>query len=140
LSDAQKVARVEAAQEMLRISQESETKDFDGIATNDESWFQHTTASSKMFARSATDVIPRTRQAVGAKTTLITVFFTAKKLITFDVLPKGTTFNQLYFINKIFSDLKTPNRNFWRQKTGSTFWVHMNTSMCHNRSKVTSKN
>jgi hypothetical protein len=47
--------------------QESETNDFDGIATGDECWFQHTTASSKMFARSAADVISRTRQAVGAK-------------------------------------------------------------------------
>jgi hypothetical protein len=66
LSDAQKVARVEAAKETVRILQESETNDFDGIATGDEFWFQHTTASSKMFARSAVNVIPRTRQAVGA--------------------------------------------------------------------------
>jgi hypothetical protein len=66
LSDAQKVARVEAAKEMVRILQESETNDFDGIATGDESWFQHTTASSKMFAPSAADIIARMRQAVGA--------------------------------------------------------------------------
>jgi hypothetical protein len=59
---------VEAAKEMLRTLQESETDDFNGIATGDESWFQHTTASSKIFARSAADFIPRTRQAVGAKT------------------------------------------------------------------------
>jgi hypothetical protein len=51
---------------MLRILQESETNDFDGIATGDESWFQHT-ASSKRFARSAADVIPRMWQAVGAE-------------------------------------------------------------------------
>jgi hypothetical protein len=66
LSDAQKVAHVEAATEMLRILQESEITDFDSIATSDESWFQHTTASSKLFAHSVADVIPRTRQ-VGAK-------------------------------------------------------------------------
>jgi hypothetical protein len=52
---------------MLRIVQESETKDFNGIATVDESWFQCTTASSKIFVRSAADVIPMTRQAVRAK-------------------------------------------------------------------------
>jgi hypothetical protein len=61
LSDAQKVARVEAAKEMLSILQKSETNDFDGFATNDESWFQHITASSKMFARSAAYVITRIR-------------------------------------------------------------------------------
>jgi hypothetical protein len=67
LSDAQKVARVGAVKEMFRIMQELETNDFNGIATGDESWLQHTTLSSKMFARSAADVIPRMRQAVGAK-------------------------------------------------------------------------
>jgi hypothetical protein len=66
LSDAQMVARVEATKEMLRILQESETNDFDGIATGDLSWFQHTMVSSNMPARSAADVISRTRQAVGA--------------------------------------------------------------------------
>jgi hypothetical protein len=124
---------------MLRIFQESETNDFDGIATGDEYWFEHTTSSSKMFASSAADVILRTRQAVGVKQTLIAVFFTATKLIMLDVLPRGSRFNQLYFIPNIFSDLKTANLNFLRQKTGLTFWVHMDNYMCHNRSKFTSK-
>jgi hypothetical protein len=67
LSDPQNVARVEAAKEMLRILQESEMNDFDSVATGDESGFHSTTASSKMFVRLAEDVIPRTRQEVGAK-------------------------------------------------------------------------
>jgi hypothetical protein len=67
LCNTQKIACVEAAKEMLSILQESETNDSGGIATGNESWFQHARASSKMFARSAADVIPRTRQAVGAK-------------------------------------------------------------------------
>jgi hypothetical protein len=67
LSGAQNVTRVEAAKRMLRILYESETNDFDSIATGHKSWFQHTVAPSKMFARSAADVIPRTRQVVGAK-------------------------------------------------------------------------
>jgi hypothetical protein len=44
LSDAQKIAPVDAAK-MSRILQESEANDFDGIATGDESWFQHTNVS-----------------------------------------------------------------------------------------------
>jgi hypothetical protein len=61
LSDAQKVARVDRAREMLMILQESETNDFNSIPTGDESCFQYITASSKMFARSAADAIPRLR-------------------------------------------------------------------------------
>jgi hypothetical protein len=139
LSHTQKVARDDAAKEILRILHESEVNDFDSIATDDESWLQNTAGSSKMFTRSAADIIARTQQAVGAKQTMITVFFTIKKLIMFDVLPRHSTFNQLHFINKIFPDLKTVNLNFRRQKTGSTFGVHMDTSMCHGRSKVPSK-
>jgi hypothetical protein len=67
LSYAREIARVRAAKETLRILQELEMNDFDGITTGDESWFQHATASSKMFARLTVDVIPRTQQAVGAK-------------------------------------------------------------------------
>jgi hypothetical protein len=67
LRDAQKVARVKVAKEMLRILQESETHNFDSITTGDESWFQHTMVSSKMFVRLAADIIPRTRHVVGAK-------------------------------------------------------------------------
>jgi hypothetical protein len=108
---------------MLRILQESETSDFSGTATGDESWFQHTMASSKIFAPSAADVIPRTRQTVGAKN-MIMVLFTTKKFI--DVLPRGGTLNQLYSINDTFLDLKTANVIVRRQKTGSTFgcpWI-----------------
>jgi hypothetical protein len=50
LRDAQKCARVEAAKEMLRILQESETDDFDGTAKGGKSRFQYTKVSSKMFA------------------------------------------------------------------------------------------
>jgi hypothetical protein len=65
LNHAQKVAPVEVAKEMLRILQQSETNDFDVIATGDKSWFQHTMVSLKMFTRSVADVIPRTAPAVG---------------------------------------------------------------------------
>jgi hypothetical protein len=63
--------------------------------------------------------------------TMIVAFFIAKRLIVFDVLPRGSTFNQLYFINNTFPDLKTANLNFRRQKTGSAMWVHMDNFMRH---------
>jgi hypothetical protein len=40
LSEAQKTARVEISKEMLRILQDSEEKNFEGIVTGDESWFR----------------------------------------------------------------------------------------------------
>jgi hypothetical protein len=62
VSSAQKAARVEESEEMLRILQRPEANQFEGIAMGDKSWFRHSYSSSKMFARSAVEVIPRTRQ------------------------------------------------------------------------------
>jgi histone-lysine N-methyltransferase SETMAR len=138
LSDAPKVACVEAAKEMLRILYESEMNDFNGIATSDKSWFHHTTAFLKVFACLAADVIPRKQQAVRAKKYDHSVL-TPEKLILLNVLPRGGTCSQLYFINNIVPDSKTANLVFSRQKTGSIFWMHEDNSMCHNGSKVTSK-
>jgi hypothetical protein len=89
--------------------------------------------------RAPSEVIPRTRQTIGVKQTMITIFFTACQLILLDVLPKGSKFNQQYFIDCVFPDLKTENLSFRGRTPLATFWVHMDNSMCHNESKVMSK-
>jgi histone-lysine N-methyltransferase SETMAR len=139
LSPAQKVPRVEASWTILRILQDAESNDFEGISRGDGSWFRYCYPFSTMFARAPSEVIPRTRQTIGAKKTMVTIFFTARQLIMLDVLPKGSKFNQQYFIDYVFPNLKTKNLNFRRRMPLATFWVHMDNSMCHNRSKVASK-
>ena len=94
LSPAQKVACVEASTEILRILQESEWDNFDGTATGDESWFRYIYQSSEIFACSPADVIPRTRQAMGAKKIMMTLFFTGRRLIVLDIMPRGSKCNQ----------------------------------------------
>jgi hypothetical protein len=115
LSSAQKAARVDALIDMLRILQESEANHFHGIATDDESWFQYLYSFVKIFARSRLDVVPRTRQGLDTKKTLITLFFTGRKSIVLDVLPKGRKYNQLYYVCNIFPDLKEENRRYQRR-------------------------
>jgi hypothetical protein len=99
---AQKVARVEASTEMAQIRHESEESHFEGITTGGESWFQYSYASSKMSARSLTDVIPRMSQAIRTKKTMGTTFFTGRKTIVLYILAKANKFNQLYFVDYIF--------------------------------------
>jgi hypothetical protein len=129
LSSAHKVVQVEASKEMLRILQESETNPFDEIVTGAESWFQYLDSSLKMFAHSGSDVVPRTRQGLGTKKTMITLFFNGRKLIVLDVVPKGRKYNQRYFVHNIFPDLKHQNRRYQRRNPGSTFWVHIDNSI-----------
>jgi hypothetical protein len=71
--------------------------------------------------------------------TMITDFFTARQLILLDVLPKGSKFIQQYFIDYVFPDLQTENRNFRRRMPLATFWVQMDNSMGLHGSKVVSK-
>jgi histone-lysine N-methyltransferase SETMAR len=92
-----------------------------------------------MFARAPSEGISRTRQTIGARKTTIMIFFTTRQLILLDVLPKGNKFNQRYFIDYVFPDLKTENRTSRRHMPRATFWVHMDNSMCRNGQKIVSK-
>jgi hypothetical protein len=65
-----------------------------------------------MFAWAPSEAVPRIWQTIGAKKTMITIFFTARQLIVVDVLPKGSKFNQHYFVDYLFPDLATENLNF----------------------------
>jgi hypothetical protein len=133
-----RVAGIEASTEMARILHESKESRFEGIAIG-ESWFQYSYPSSKIVARSPTDVIPRMQQAIGTKKTMITILFTGCKRIVLDILLKGSAFNQPYFANSILPDLKRENVNFHRRILQTTFWVHIDSSMHHIVSKVASK-
>jgi hypothetical protein len=119
---------------MLQFLHESEENHFEGVATGNEPSPQYfgSDPSLKIFAQSPTDVIPRTRQAIG---TMITLFFTGRKLIVFDTLSKGSRFNQPYFVDYIFPDSKRENVNFHRRIPRTNFWVYMDNSLCHNESK-----
>jgi hypothetical protein len=79
LSEDQKIARVEAATEMLAILQSCEADGFCGIATGDESWLRCLYPSAEMFARFPADVVPGTRQTIKAKKTMVTLFCTARE-------------------------------------------------------------
>jgi hypothetical protein len=67
LSPAQKVSRIEASKTTLRVLQDAESNDFEGIATGDEFWFTYCYPSSTMFVRAPSEVIPRMQQTIGAK-------------------------------------------------------------------------
>jgi hypothetical protein len=88
LIPAQKVAGGEASKTILPVLQDAESNAFEGIAAGDESWFRCCYPSSTAFGREPSEVIPRTRQTIGAKKTMITIFFTARQLILLGVLPK----------------------------------------------------
>jgi hypothetical protein len=83
---------------------------FEGITTGDESWFLHTTYGDSMFATSAREVVPRTKQNISAMKTMITLFFTSTRLLVLNFLPKGIKFNHNYFIDTMLPNLYSEKR------------------------------
>jgi hypothetical protein len=88
LSDPQKVMRVEALNELLQILNDLEADSFDGITTSDELWFHDRYESSAMFLKSPGNVIPRARKEIDVKTSIFSIFFTNRKLLISEYLPK----------------------------------------------------
>jgi hypothetical protein len=112
--------------DMLQLSAEH---NFEGITTGDKSWFLYTTYGDSMFATSAREVVPRTKQNVSAMKTIVTSFFTSTRLLGLNFLPKGTKFNQDYFIDRVLPNQYSEKRRIVRRKDLPSFSVHMDNSM-----------
>jgi hypothetical protein len=54
-------------------------------------------------------------------------------------LPKGTKFNQDYFIDTVLPNLYSEKRRIARRKGLLSFAVHMDNSMCQNGAKIIEK-
>jgi len=94
LTPSQKAERVDAANRMLEVLELKRSDFFEGITTGDESWFRYSYCSDHMYAESAEAVVPRVRLSVATKKVMLTVFFTASRLIVLQELPKGSTFTR----------------------------------------------
>jgi hypothetical protein len=70
---------------------------------------------------------------------MITIFFTGRKLTVRDISPKGSKFNQLYFVDYIFPDLKREGMNFHRHVPQETVWVYTDNLMWPNGSRAALK-
>jgi hypothetical protein len=90
---------------LLNMLQLYAEHNFEGITTGNESWFLYTTYGDSMFATSAREVVPGTKQYISAKKTLITIFSTSTRLLVLNFLPKGTKFNQDDFIDTVAPNL-----------------------------------
>jgi hypothetical protein len=84
-------------------------------------------------------MIPRTKQNLSARKTIITLFFISTGLFVPNFLPTGTKFDQDYFIDAVLPELYTQKTRIARCKGVPSFSVNMDNSMCHNGAKVTEK-
>jgi hypothetical protein len=139
LFDDQKKLRVDAPRKLLSLLGIDAEHNFKGIATGDESWFQCSSYSGSMFASSRESVGPRIRREISGQQTLLPIFVPSRRLLVLKPLPKGTQFNQGYFVDATFPGLCNEKRRISRKKSFPAFSVHMDNSMCHNGNKISEK-
>jgi hypothetical protein len=101
-----KVTRIEASNELLQILDDLEADSFDEIITGDGSGFHSLYEPLGMFSKLPRDVITRTRKEIDVKKRIFTIFFTNKKLLTTEHLPKGQKYDQDYIVSDILSELE----------------------------------
>jgi hypothetical protein len=118
---------------LLDMLQLDAKHNFEGITTANESWFLCTTYGDSMFVTSAREVVSRTKQNISAKKTMVTIFLTPTRLSVLNFLPKGTKFNQDYFIDTVLPNLYSEKRRIARRKDLSSFSVHMDNSIVKSR-------
>jgi hypothetical protein len=90
-----------------------------------------------MLASSRDSVTPRIRPDNSTKKTKLTRFFTSRKLLVLDTLPKGQKYDHDYLVQKVIPELQCERSRFARRKTLVEFAAHLDNSICHNGTKVT---
>jgi hypothetical protein len=68
---------------------------------------------------------------------MLTIFFASRKLLVLEPLPKGQKYNQDYYVQEVTPELQSERSRFARRNTLVEFPVHMDNSICHNGTKVT---
>jgi hypothetical protein len=126
------------SQSLLTILANLAEKNFQGIVTGDESWFAYLIESDVMVASSSAEVNPRIQRAISCKKVLITLFTATGRLIL-DVPPKGSKYNQDYFIDNILPALNQVRIENGHHKVTTTLIVHIDDSICHHMAKGTEK-
>jgi hypothetical protein len=77
-----------------------------------------------MFTTSRDEIIPRTKQTIGAQKVMLTIFFTGTKLVILNALPSGGRFTQDCFINTVLPDIVHERGQILRRVRRVIFCAH----------------
>jgi hypothetical protein len=73
------------------------------------------------------------------KKTIFTIFFTNRKLLIVEYLPKGQKYSQDYCISDILPELEREKMRYERRKQGGPFYLHMYHSKGRDDRKIQEK-
>lgn len=85
-----------------------------------------------MFAQSPEKVQPSISNTIYSKKCMITIAFSGNRLYCLGGLPKGTKFNQDYFVENILSTIMENIKNSKKRAPIKKFNIHMDNCKIHN--------
>jgi histone-lysine N-methyltransferase SETMAR len=131
LSDAQKVARVEGANSLRSALLTAKHQNWNLFWTGDESWVLWDTQRSGSWLEIDQELPVRVKQTIGARKSMLTVFFNPRRFAVVDLLPQGATFDADYFVAQVIRPLhalhSTASGDIARRK----LCLHFDNSPCH---------
>jgi hypothetical protein len=130
-SATDKAKRVVDARTLFQALRKDRSQNFAHIMTGDESWFYYNYESPTVFARARDEVVPRVPRTIGSKKVMVTIFFTANRLLTLVSLPQGQKYNKEYFINEILEGINLECNHGTGHTVTKTMKIHMENCGVH---------
>lgn len=140
LTETQKNARMEACQELLRISNELGESFWSRIITTDETWLPffmpETKEQSKQWCRKEDRPPLKAKTVSSSKKVMITVFWDCDGIILIDYLESGRTINSEYYSNLLRNDLRNALKNKRRGKLSSIPLIQQDNARPHTAART----
>jgi hypothetical protein len=100
--------------------------------TEDESWFYYNYKSPTTFARARDEVGPRVSPMIASTKVMVTIFFTANRLLKLVYLPQGQKYNKEYFISEILEGINEECNHVTGYRVTKMMTIHMDNCRVHN--------
>jgi hypothetical protein len=135
LNATDKAKRVVDARTQLQALRNDQSQNISNIMTGDERWFSSNYDSPIMFARPRDEVVPRVSPTIGPKKVIVTIFFTANRLVKRVYFPQGQKYTKEYFTNEILEGINQECNHGTGYRVTTTMTIHMDNRRVHHERK-----
>jgi histone-lysine N-methyltransferase SETMAR len=132
LNPAQKRNRVTFSRALLEVLHREQGNNFEHVITGDESWFFLHYPNESIWAESRDEVPVRIKQTIDAEKCLISILWSVKGIHSLIDIPKGESYNSVFFCNAVVPSLVANICSDQRRRSLKGFYVHLDNARPHN--------
>jgi len=131
LEEHQKLNRVELSKSILHFLENATTQQLSMVITGDETWVYFSNPRSFMWMDSSVERPERPKNTIGAKKSMITVFWSISGMHLIRMLPPGERFTKEYFIEEVMTPLYNIICNKRPKKKTNGHFLHFDNAAPH---------